>query len=119
MGFMRHNAIIVSSGYGDSLDTAHTHAKSLAMTVTDIVESPTNGVRTFLVAPDGSKEHWEASENGDARRASFIQWMTARRYVDGSSPLDWVEVQYGDDNGETLVKAHSDEEARYVPGLLV
>ena len=118
MGYMRHNAIVVSAEYGDHLKRAHAEAKRLWMTVSPIVKSPTNGVCTFLVAPDGSKEGWSESDTGDAARAAFKVWLDQQRYEDGSGPLKWVEIQYGDDERETLVTAHSDEDARIEAGVL-
>jgi len=82
------------------------------MSVSEVVESPTNSRFSFAVFPDGSKEGWEQSNVGDAQRANLIKWLDRQRYEDGSSPFDWVEVQYGDDNKVTMVIAHSDEEAR-------
>jgi hypothetical protein len=71
-----------------------------------------NGYWSFAVFPDGSKEGWEASTEGDTGRAAFIAWLDAQRYSDGSSPFNWVEVQYGDDEEITEVTAHSDEKRR-------
>ena len=112
MGYMRHNAIIVSGSYGDFLVEAHAVATRGGLAVSDVVRSPVNGVETFLVAPDGSKEGWSESEQGDALRDWFIAHLEGLRYEDGSSPLSWVEVQYGDDDLETKIVRDSDEECR-------
>lgn len=109
MGYMRHNAIIVSGSYDDWIERAHIKATDLGMHVTPIVESDLNDIQTFLVIPDGSKEGWAESDDGDKRRSEFRRWLDKQRYEDGSSPLAWVEVQYGDDEGETKVVAHSDK----------
>lgn len=113
MGYMRHHAIVISAGYGDYLEQARAKAIELGMQVTEIVESHTNGVTTFLIIPDGSKEGWSESDAGDGRRDSMKEWLDLQRYEDGSGPLHWVEVQYGDDDRETKVVSHSDEEARW------
>lgn len=118
MGYMRHHAIIVTSFDDDEAKAAHTMAETLGMSVTDIVSSPVNHYLSFMVATDGSKEGWTHSEDGDARRRQFIAWMDTRRYGDGSGPLCWVEVQYGDDERETAIVSHSDEEARQTAGVL-
>ena len=110
MGYIRHNAIIVTTGYADKeLAAAHTYAVELGCSVSPISESVTNGVQSFAVFPDGSKERWQESTEGDERREALIRHLRATAYDDGSSPLDWVEVQYGDDNGQTLVIRDSDE----------
>lgn len=68
-----------------------------------------NFYESFFVAPDGSKEFWEISEAGDRLRDEFVAWLNEQRFADGSSPFDWVEVQYGDDERETKIIRHSDE----------
>lgn len=112
MGYERDNAFIVSGRFGDWIDKAHAEAERIFNqeeeafgdpwdVVSPILTSPVNGVRSFFVAPDGSKEGWDTSDIGDARRAEFVRWLEAQRYEDCSSPLNWVEVQYGDDEHET------------------
>lgn len=124
MGYMRHHAIVVTgSDYPAAeaaLTAAHDFAERNGGTVSPIVASPTNGYgyQSFAVFPDGSKEGWEDSDLGDARRAALVKFMDTFRYADGSGPLRWVEVQYGDDNSETRVVAHSDEPQRNKPGDL-
>lgn len=76
--------------------------------ITDPMRSPLNGWWTFAVFPDGSKEGWPDSGHGDKARSQFMEWLESQRHGDGSSPYDWVEVQYGDDEGETLVTRDSD-----------
>ena len=132
MGYERNNAIIVSGRYeawGKELpqewQNRHwieiAHEKAVAIfnqpegihgrwaLVSPVLTSPVNDVRTFLGGPDGSKEGWEASDTGDARRTEFIEWLEAQRYGDLSSPLARVEVQYGDEMNETRVVNDSDE----------
>jgi hypothetical protein len=113
MGYMCHHAIIVTAGDYDKADhdlrAAHAKAIELGCSVTPITEKVTNGYRSFLVAADGSKEGWPESDRGDSQRAELIAFMETTRYEDLSGPLDWVEVQYGDDDGETKIMRHSDE----------
>lgn len=112
MGYMRHHAIVVTSFSVERIAPAHTQAKSLFSQVSEIIQSPINGYWSFLVAPDGSKEGWQESADGDASRDTFVSWLEAQRYEDGSSPLDWAEVQYGDDDRETKIVRDSDERGR-------
>jgi hypothetical protein len=109
MGYMRHHAIIVTSFDADLVTQAHAKATGLGMLVTNITRDSVNGYQSFLAAPDGSKEGWDESDAGDARRAEFIDWLDSRRYEDDSTSIDWVEVQYGDDNGDNKVLRHADE----------
>jgi hypothetical protein len=110
MGYMRHHAIIVSDiGFGDVIEKAHTEANLLFHTVSPILNSDCNGIRSFCIPPDGSKEGWPKSDAGDALRQKFLSMLDKYRYSDKSSPLDWVEVQFGDDDGVSVVTHHSDE----------
>lgn len=114
MGYMRHHAIVVTdNGYGDFIDQAYARAAELfGPLVSGIIRSRVNGHQSFFVAPDGSKEGWDDSEIGDIDRARFITYLRTFEYEDGSTPLSWVEVQYGDDNLETAIVTDSDERCR-------
>lgn len=114
MGTLKEHAIIVTGYYGDHIEEAHAIAEEIfdvgrffpfadaeATLVSPIIDSMVNSVRTFFVAPDGSKEGWSTSDTGDACREEFIKWLRKQRYDDGSSPLQWVEVQYGDEAHRT------------------
>lgn len=47
-----------------------------------------NNYVTLVMFPDGSKEGWEHSKQGDAIRAELIAQLKAAHW-------DWVEVSYG------------------------
>lgn len=108
MGWIRHHAIVVSASYGDWAGKARDKAVSLGMAVSEMVGPTINGTESFLVAPDGSKEGWSESDEGDIRRKEFKAWLRLQEYEDGSSPIRWVEVQYGDDGNVTLIVDDSD-----------
>lgn len=118
MGYIRHHAIIVTCGYfakEDNFKHLYKMAKQLFEEhCSDLIPSQMNGYTTFIIAPDGSKEGWETSENYDWKREEFIKILEQYRYSDGSGPLKWVEVQYGDDDGITKIVHHSDEAFRCV-----
>ncbi len=118
MGYIRHHAIIVTTWKREFAILAREYAQNLGMQASEILETSTNGVMTFMVGPDGSKEFWPESDSGDKRRADFIIWLDTMRWEDGSTPMKWVEVQYGDEEGVTLITAHSDEQFRQVAGTL-
>lgn len=119
MGYIRHRAIVVTGTYDGWAGRAHAKAEELAREhgiggyaerlVSPLLGPSVNDTESFFVAPDGSKEGWEMSDEGDAFRDAFVDWLEGQRYEDGSSPLAWVEVQYGDDNQDTRVIRHSDE----------
>jgi hypothetical protein len=55
------------------------------------------------VAPDGSKEGWDNSNTGDEQRAELVAWLESQRYDDGSTSLDYAEVQFGDDDNDARI----------------
>lgn len=117
MGYMRHHAIIVSSFMNERTQAAHAKAVELGMSVTNITPEVVNGYTSFLIGPDGSKEGWGASAEGDSQRAAMIEYLDAQRYDDDSSLLDWVVVQYGDDEMETRVVRDNDDHRRERYGM--
>ena len=108
MGYMRHHAIIVTS-YDKHIKEARERAEEIFGIGIEIIYSQMNGYGSFFIPPDGSKEGWNESDEGDVRRKDFIKWLKSQKYSDGSSSIDWVEIQYGDDEGETKIISHSDE----------
>lgn len=121
MGYICHHAIIVTGSYDNWTERAQEKALALLDRWSDgrphdlvgpISPPVVNGYTTFCIYPDGSKEMWSGSEAGDLFREEFVGWLRAQRYEDGSTPLAWVEVQYGDDGFDTRVLADSDEEMR-------
>lgn len=102
MGYIRHDAIIVTAWDKKYLLPAIEEAERLELPVSDIAESKTNGYCSFLIAPDGSKEGWEESARGDAARASWKIWAAQARSRDVW--LEWVHVSYaGDEPDDTKI----------------
>ena len=112
---MRLHAIIVSADF-DEIEAAHKEACAIFEAphvdgttfggiVSSLTDEAVNGYRSFLVAPDGSKEGWPTSKLFDERRDEFVEWMRSNEAL----CLDWVEVQFGDDDGKTLIVRHSDD----------
>jgi hypothetical protein len=112
MGYMRHHSIIVT-GYDQSVIKAHDKAIELfgPPLVSEMVRSVTNCYESFFVAPDGSKEGWEESDSGDKKRAELIEYLKSQAYDDGSSSLDWCEIQYGDEEGDNRL-LHSEADTQ-------
>ena len=107
MGYIRHNAIVVTTWdekrMGAAVDKAHEIGLSFIGPSADVV----NGYRTMMVIPDGSKEGWDESEYGDTRRQAFRDWLDTYIHGDGSSPFEWVEIAYGhDDHSAEVVDSH-------------
>ncbi len=109
MGYMRQHVIVVTSWKEESVTLAHERAMEIFGTqCSNMVSSVTNGESSFFIGPDGSKEGWAESDKGDQRREEFKAWLRTQVYEDGTSNLSWVEVFYGDDNGEAAIVDHRD-----------
>lgn len=96
MGYIMHDAVIVTAYKKSDIDVARTKATSLKLAVSEVVASPTNGYLTFLIVPDGSKEGWADSDLGDQRRAKWLVWAESARKTSHVF-IRYVHVRYGDD----------------------
>jgi hypothetical protein len=103
MGYMKHNAILVTTWSGEHIEAAAAQAKELGLQVLGPSAKVVNAFRSLLVCPDGSKEGWQGSDEGDARRAGFREWLRSQTYDDDSSPIEWVEFSYGNDDSEACI----------------
>lgn len=110
MGYICHHAIIVTTWDRIYIQSAHVAALAAGLDVSPILPSRVNSWHTFLIPPDGSNEGWEESDRGDNDRAKFIEWLNQQRFEDGSTPYQWAEIQYGDDNGDNRMLQNDDME---------
>lgn len=108
MGYIRHHCIIVTSWSKHDMNIARNKALEIfpKKIISDFIFSEMNTYSTFIIAPDGSKEGWETSDNGDRNRDLFINWLDLQRHSDGSGPYAWAELQYGDDNNINIILRH-------------
>ena len=53
-----------------------------------------NNYRTFFLAPDGSKENWPPSDDGDALRNEVVAWLEREDFYG-----DWCEIAMGELSG--------------------
>jgi len=110
MGYIRHDAVIVTSFDKTHLTTALKKAKQLGLPVSGIVESNINHYVSFLIAPDGSKEGWAASAEGDQARDTWKAWANNERKA-GELWLYWAHVSYaGDDVKDCKIIEHHTED---------
>lgn len=106
MGYMRHHAIVVIGWDEKAVRAAHEKAEGLFLDiapVTPITPETTNGYRSFMVAPDGSKEGWDHSERGDIARGVFRAWLREGPSV--GRWLEWVEIEMPEDKPATISAA--------------
>lgn len=104
MGYIRDHAIVIVSAYGDWIDKAQVEAWTIFPWVSGVSPEAVNGSRSFFIPPDGSKEGWTASDDGDDRRQRFITYLRSICYEDGSCPLKWVEVRVSDDDDQLFIE---------------
>lgn len=108
MGYIRHHAIVVTGPdeWFDGCPTIHEAREAAVdvgcLEVTDVVGPGLNGTSSFLVAPDGSKEGWTASDEGDRARDNFILWLRAVE-----TPFSWAELVLSDDDHVALIERNS------------
>ena len=109
MGYIRHDAIIAASWKKEHIEAARAKAEEIGLTCSGIVKSPTNGYKSFMIAPDGSKEGWEASDKGIAMRAEWVAWMRGHdREEEPCMWVDWAHVNFGgDDDDLSTLADHS------------
>lgn len=124
MGYIRHHAIIVTSWRVDLIKELHEQVLQIVEDDHDIIDlhitsgadlvsaihfSPSNSYASFVIFPDGSKEGWNTSDRGDAIRGAVIKRINSFADVHDTQSIDWVEIQYGDEEGNTAIVRHSDE----------
>lgn len=110
MGYILHNAIVVTSWKSELIIKAASVAEKTGLQVIGPSDEVVNGYRSLLICPDGSKEGWEESNAGNDRREYFKKWMNEQRYKDGSSAIEWVEIAYGSDDKTAVIVDSAFEE---------
>ena len=100
MGYIKHETVIVTTGIGDDLPDIEAFRSSIPEPFRPLIVGPvqsvTNSYWTTVMLPDGSKEGWDTSDDGDEIRERFIA-LFGQRYADGSSVHAVVHVQFGED----------------------
>lgn len=114
MSFTLHEVIVVTSWNDMDIERAHAKAVEMELPVTGIIHAPVNMQRTFMIGPDGSKEGWEDADRFEQIRAVYIEWLMMNRYVDGSSSVDFVLVQWGEDDDKQADVATVKSRAMFV-----
>lgn len=96
---MRHNTIVVTGWDNGAMKRIHLKACQIFFNiapVSEIIYSYVNGYISFFIAPDGSKEGWRESNNGDKVRKEFVNYLK-------NQPCNYVEVQFADEQGEDKI----------------
>lgn len=126
MGYIRHDAVLVVVsdyalhatesdqkrwGFGDVVADVAAFRESLPEKWRPLVVGPiagvVNGDASYVFLPDGSKEGWTDSDNGNEYRRQFVALFTFA-HGDGSSPFDVTAVTFGGDDADRVdVAVHS------------
>jgi hypothetical protein len=125
MGYMQHHAIVVTvNNYVEEdkdlpTKAADVHEKAVSIfgetMVSNIIKSTVDQDSSFFIGPDGSKEGWEESDEGDEKRSEFVKYLRSLAYDDGSTPYHYAEVQYADDeNKSAIVNSSDDDHSNYL-----
>lgn len=95
MGYMAHHAVNVVSSDADDRDALEAFRASLigdhARLFVGPVRGAVNGEDMWTLLPDGSKEGWEDSDQGDRNRSALAAICRQRQ-------IDFVEVRFGGDD---------------------
>jgi len=101
MGYIAHDAVMVTASDYVAMPDVEAFRQSLPEEWRPLVIGPVrsviNGYLHFVFLPDGSKEGWGTSDQGDEYRQQFADLFSAG-YEDGSSPFDVVKIRYGGDD---------------------
>jgi len=106
MGYIKHNAIICTAWNKESVIEAKDKAKEIfssnqegsSCLVSEIVEYIVNEGYSFFIAPDGSKEGWDDSNNCDTSRKEFTEWLD-----NSDNYCDYIEVRFGGDDDDNKI----------------
>lgn len=99
MGYIRHNAIIATAWQPEAVAALTEYARRIGAEAL-VGGEMTNGYATVCITPDGSKEGWSTSDEGDERRTKIKQWIR-----DNAAELyfEWCEVAYGSDDSKAEI----------------
>jgi hypothetical protein len=101
MSYMKHDAVIVTF---PDFAASRVHIAGFVASMPERfrplivgpIPSVINDYVTYVFAPDGSKEGWTDSKDGDRWRERFVRLFDFA-YDDGSSPFNVVAVSFGGD----------------------
>ena len=114
---IKHHTILVTSHDENSLSlirneiavifSLYMEAKNGHQLISPIVPSLINKFCSFFIAPDGSKEGYDASEDGNIIRKKILEFLNSLNDSDGEHIVKFVELCYGTENGEAMILNHN------------
>ncbi len=99
MGYIAHHALVVTGWDGNRIESVHEQAMTHAdvVPVTPVSDPAVNGYCSFAMLPDGSKEGWAYSDDGEAARSDVIGFIKSQGL---SGYVSYVLVRFGGDESE-------------------
>lgn len=106
MGVIKHSTIVIIGWDKAYMENVLNKAKEVfnkhfgeefsgEQLVSNLVPSIMNGDFSFFLAPDGSKEGWEQSNQGDSAREEFVEYLSKQEQC------YYIEVDFGGDFNDT------------------
>lgn len=122
MGEILYSAIVVTSYVEKHLARAHAKALELGLLCTDIQNSTgINGVKSFLICPEGSKVGWEEQMIYQDLRILWKEWVIQESVIDYDDlpveewnnclSVNWVHLEFHSD--PSIPARIIDEHSRY------
>lgn len=113
MGTIKHNSIVVTHWDKELLVKAHSIALEIfkkkfgehCSLVSNVCEGVVNSGGSFFIGADMSKEGWPQSDDGDAARKEFLDWMSKECYY-----CDYLELVYGGDSDYCAITRDKDSD---------
>ena len=118
MGYIKHHTIVVTGQKDEHIEEAREKAVEIfeetfkdemikppygSNIISPIIGSLSNRQKSFFIAPDGSKEGWQTSNNCNNARTAFLDWLdNAENYC------DYIEVVFGGDNEHQAIVRSKD-----------
>ena len=120
MGYIKHHTIVVTGRKDEHIEEAQKKAVEIfeetckdemikspygSNIISPIIGSLSNGQKSFFIAPDGSKEGWQTSNNCNNARTAFLDWLdNAENYC------YYIEVVFGGDNEHQAIIRSKDSD---------
>jgi len=114
MGYVRHEAMLFE-GIRKSVEALHADIVTmiakhdLTTQMLGEIREVINGYTFFTLYPDGSKEGWGSSNDGDLLRAEIKEHIKRNEIY-----VSWCSVQFSGDDGVSLIiddgSGYNDEE---------
>lgn len=105
MSYVKHNTIVIIAYSLEDINVAREMAINTFTLnfldaeyptdgkkyVSEILGPLNNGLYSFFISPDGSKEGWDTSNRSDNAREEITKWLDKNEYA-------YVEVRFGGDD---------------------